>query len=124
MQVHLCGNTSAGVYSNMTPFNGKLYKEYLDHLQFRYKSEVVMFDDNGDPPGHYDVMNFQLQDNSSMDYVKIGSWHNGTLSLHRRVEHHPLSSVYGAVFESVCSKECGIGQYRHYQDGGECCWTC
>ena len=58
-------------------------QEYLHHLQFRYMSEVVMFDDNGDPPGHYDVMNFQLQNNSSMDYVKIGSWHNGTLSLHR-----------------------------------------
>ena len=26
LQVHLCGNTSAGVCSNMTPFNGKLYK--------------------------------------------------------------------------------------------------
>ena len=36
-------------------------------------------------------------------------------SCSRRVEHHPLSAVYGAVFESVCSKECGIGQYRHYQ---------
>ena len=23
-------------------------------------SELVMFDDNGDPPGHYDVMNFQV----------------------------------------------------------------
>ena len=59
-----------------------------------------MFDDNGDPPGHYDIMNFQviyrrfftknffimnfqLLENSSMDYVNIGSWHNGTLALHR-----------------------------------------
>ena len=24
-------------------------------------SELVMFDDNGDPPGHYDVMNFQVR---------------------------------------------------------------
>ena len=69
-----------------------------------YKSfvlpKVVMFDDNGDPPGHYDIMNFQVKyrrfftmiffimnfqllENSSMDYVNIGSWHNGTLALHR-----------------------------------------
>ena len=60
--------------------------------------ELVMFDDNGDPPGHYDVMNFQVMtmivmmmmlmnlqvmDNSSMEYVSIGSWHNGTLALSR-----------------------------------------
>ena len=60
--------------------------------------ELVMFDDNGDPPGHYDVMNFQVMttlvmmtmmmtinfqvmENSSMEYVSIGSWHNGTLAL-------------------------------------------
>ena len=79
-----------------------------------------MFDDNGDPPGHYDVMNFQVMkimmvrvmmmmitvmmmmitvmmmmmindammtskvmENSSMEYVSIGSWHNGTLALSR-----------------------------------------
>ena len=66
-------------------------------------SELVMFDDNGDPPGHYDVMNFQVMmimmvtvmmmmindddlkvmENSSMEYVSIGSWHNGTLALSR-----------------------------------------
>ena len=63
--------------------------------------ELVMFDDNGDPPGHYDVMNFQVMmivmmrmmtmmiinlqvmENSSMEYVSIGSWHNGTLALSR-----------------------------------------
>mgnify|MGYP002054003035 CR=1 FL=1 len=57
-----------------------------------------MFDDNGAPPGHYDVMtfqvmtmivmiiiilNFQVMENSSMEYVSIGSWHNGTLALSR-----------------------------------------
>ena len=46
-------------------------------------TELVMFDDNGDPPGNYDIMNFQILENSSMEYVNIGSWHNGTLSLHR-----------------------------------------
>ena len=66
-------------------------------------SELVMFDDNGDPPGHYDVMNFQVMiimmmtmmmtmlnfqvmDNASMEYVSIGSWHNGTLALNRFIQ--------------------------------------
>ena len=53
-------------------------------LKFTYMpDDVVMFDENGDPPGHYDIMNFQMGDNSSMDYVTIGGWHAGTLDLHK-----------------------------------------
>ena len=61
-------------------------QQYLRNLQFRYMTELVMFDDNGDPPGHYDVMNFQVMDNASMEYVSIGSWHNGTLALNRFIQ--------------------------------------
>jgi hypothetical protein len=25
---------------------------------------------------------------------------------------HPLSSLYGTTFESVCSKPCGIGEFK------------
>ena len=43
-----------------------------------------MFDENHDPPGHYDIMNFQrMENNVSMEYVNIGIWHNGTLKLKR-----------------------------------------
>ena len=41
-----------------------------------------MFDANGDPPGHYDIMNYQKVD-GKMEYVRVGSWNNGTLKLQR-----------------------------------------
>ena len=34
-------------------------QEYLKNVTFHYKDELVLFDANGDPPGHYDIMNFQ-----------------------------------------------------------------
>ena len=40
----------------MTGFNDQ---EYLKNVTFHYKDELVLFDANGDPPGHYDIMNFQ-----------------------------------------------------------------
>ena len=35
------------------------FQEYLKNVTFHYKDELVLFDANGDPPGHYDIMNFQ-----------------------------------------------------------------
>eukprot|EP00090_Calanus_glacialis_P014753 TRINITY_DN23618_c0_g1_i1.p1 TRINITY_DN23618_c0_g1~~TRINITY_DN23618_c0_g1_i1.p1 ORF type:complete len:691 (-),score=130.24 TRINITY_DN23618_c0_g1_i1:169-2037(-) len=124
MQVDLCGNSTAGFCNKMKPFDGKLYKEYLKNIKFNYKNELVLFDANGDPPGHYDIMNFQQVGNNSMEYVAVGTWNNGTLNLHSPVQFHPLSTKHANIFESVCSKECGIGEFKHFQDGAECCWTC
>ena len=59
-------------------------QRFLQTLKFRYTNEMVMFDENHDPPGHYDIMNFQrMGNNVSMEYVNIGIWHNGTLKLKR-----------------------------------------
>ena len=30
----------------------------------------------------------------------------------RPVQFHPFSSVHADVFESVCSKECGVGEFK------------
>ena len=38
---------------------GSDFQEYLKNVTFHYKDELVLFDANGDPPGHYDIMNFQ-----------------------------------------------------------------
>ena len=61
-----------------------ILQKYLKNIKFHYKSELVLFDANGDPPGHYDIMNFQRVGNNSMEYVAVGSWNNGTLNLHRK----------------------------------------
>lgn len=64
------------------------------------------FDVRGDPPGRYDIMNFQLN-NDSYDYVKIGDWNNGTLQFSEPLQDSPEGPV-----ESVCSKPCKPGYYK------------
>lgn len=68
--------------------------------------DIVEFDARGDPPGRYDIMNYQMIDNASFDYVKIGDWINGTLEFTGE-----LQEVDGPI-ESVCSKPCGTGYYK------------
>ena len=67
-------------------FHFSFFQEYLKNIKFNYKNELVLFDANGDPPGHYDIMNFQQVANNSMEYVAVGTWNNGTLNLHREGE--------------------------------------
>ena len=36
-------------------------QEYLKAVKFNYEDETVQFDRNGDPPGRYDIVNFQVE---------------------------------------------------------------
>ena len=70
------------------------FQEYLKNIKFNYKNELVLFDANGDPPGHYDIMNFQQVGNNSMEYVAVGTWNNGTLNLHRKGEKISTENIF------------------------------
>ena len=91
------------------------------NVSFSFANETVQFDSNGNPPGWYDIMNFQAIGNivenndtttsssssSSVaikyNYVQIGSWKNGTLELPDRP---------GKTVTSVCSEPCPLGQFK------------
>ena len=55
--------------NNIFCWHYSYFQEYLKNIKFNYKNELVLFDANGDPPGHYDIMNFQQVGNNSMEYV-------------------------------------------------------
>lgn len=76
------------------------------NVSFKYKNETIEFDENGDPPGRYDILNYQHLGNGSYDYVNVGSWHDKSLTLFK-----PLQFKTGTKVTSVCSKPCGAGQY-------------
>ncbi|KAK9744035.1 Nine Cysteines Domain of family 3 GPCR [Popillia japonica] len=118
MQRHICGKNFLGVCNEMQTFNGSLFKEHLMNVSFKYKNETIEFDENGDPPGRYDILNYQHLGNGSYDYVNVGSWHDKSLTLFK-----PLQFKTGTKVTSVCSKPCGAGQYAQIENK-KCCWTC
>jgi hypothetical protein len=71
------------------------------------ENEFVKFNQDGDVKAHYDVMNFQLTDAGSYDYVQIGEWINHTLRLNKSLQYPPIG-----VVKSVCSDPCPKGYYK------------
>lgn len=73
------------------------------NVSFPYGNETVQFDSNGNPPGWYDIMNYQQRAVGQYGYVQIGSWKNGTLDM----PDWPAKMV-----TSVCSEPCQNGQIK------------
>ncbi|CAB1415524.1 unnamed protein product [Pleuronectes platessa] len=93
--------------------------------------EDIWFDENGDSPGRYEIMNFQRVESGVYDYINTGSWHEGVLSLDDEMLHMNLSDIV----RSVCSEPCSKGEIKaniqplHVVNvirKGEvsCCWIC
>ncbi|XP_023310174.1 metabotropic glutamate receptor 1 [Anoplophora glabripennis] len=125
MQQDVCGHGSVGMCDKLLPFNGSLFKNYLMNVSFVYDEEIIEFDENGDPPGRYDIMNYQKLEDGSFDYVQVGSWNNRSLLWNNSLLLQLGRN--GRTVKSVCSEECPKGQYKNVQQGGKdkrCCWVC
>ncbi|XP_062537506.1 metabotropic glutamate receptor 1-like isoform X2 [Armigeres subalbatus] len=121
LQRDLCGQNSSGICAAMYPFNGTQFFNYLMNVSFSHEGDIVEFDNRGDPPGRYDIMNYQFL-NGSYDYVPVGEWNNGSLIFTQSLQPSPAGPV-----ESVCSRPCPPGSYKNLQTGGQekqCCWVC
>ncbi|GFT22423.1 metabotropic glutamate receptor 1 [Trichonephila clavipes] len=123
MQQAKC-NTS-GLCADMLPLNGSLFLQYLLNVSFVWENETVKFDENGDPPGRYDIMNFQfIPENNSYDYKHVGSWDSGKLDIFQPFRWNP-QHVTNGLPESVCSKPCERGKVKSIQsESVKCCWVC
>ncbi|KAK7086851.1 Metabotropic glutamate receptor 1 [Halocaridina rubra] len=125
MQKDLCKNIS-GLCPAMLPINGSLYRDYLMNVTFSYMNETVTFDSRGDPPGRYDIMNYQRLENGSFDYVLVGTWDNGTLVVHE--DRVVFNSPDKMPPISVCSEPCSYNEYKSFVETGDdaqrCCWIC
>ena len=134
MQKDLCPNHS-GLCQAMIPVNGSLFLQYLRNVTFRWGNEVVSFDEQGDPPGRYDIMNLQYDRKTRRtEYVHVGSWRfmsNDVKSseMFRTLQWPQYMNSYGfnrsdksvAIPESVCSKPCPRGQAKV---SASCCCSC
>ncbi|KAI3357956.1 hypothetical protein L3Q82_016337, partial [Scortum barcoo] len=121
MHVDLCPGSS-GVCSNMDPVEGRLLLDYIRAVNFNGSAGTsVLFNENGDAPGRYDIFQFQMTNHSHPGYHVIGQWTN---NLKLNLEEMQWSGGEKSVPDSICSFPCKSGERKKMVKGVPCCWHC
>ncbi|XP_061484863.1 metabotropic glutamate receptor 5 isoform X2 [Rhineura floridana] len=121
MQVVLCPGY-AGLCDAMKPIDGRKLLDSLMKANFTGVSgDMISFDENGDSPGRYEIMNFKKTGKDYFEYINVGSWDNGEL----KMDDEEIWSKKSSVIRSVCSEPCEKGEIKVIRKGEvSCCWTC
>uniref|UniRef100_A0A8B9GWY2 G-protein coupled receptors family 3 profile domain-containing protein n=1 Tax=Astyanax mexicanus TaxID=7994 RepID=A0A8B9GWY2_ASTMX len=91
--------------------------------------ERVYFDDNGDPTGSYDIVNWQIGSEGKVEFVKVGNF-DSSRGPDKDLELNIQNVVWGGgwgkkVPVSVCSESCPSGSRKAVQKGKPiCCFDC
>ncbi|CAL8353037.1 unnamed protein product [Lota lota] len=102
---------------------------YLQNVNFRMKhGERVFFDENGDSPAVYELINLQSITLGAMQIAQIGVY-NSTLPSNNQFTMNDIPIVWGGgiyrVPASVCSESCFPGTRKVLQKGKPiCCYDC
>ncbi|XP_024121905.1 glutamate receptor, metabotropic 5a [Oryzias melastigma] len=121
MQQSLCPGYK-GLCENMRPIDGRKLLDFLMKTNFTGVSgETIHFDQNGDSPGRYEIMNFKQIGENEYSYIHVGSWDQGGL----KMNDEEIWSNSSEVIQSVCSEPCQKAQIKVIRKGEvSCCWTC
>ncbi|XP_016144605.1 metabotropic glutamate receptor 6-like [Sinocyclocheilus grahami] len=121
MHMDLCPS-SMGVCDKMDPVDGRMLLSYIRAVSFNGSAGTgVMFNENGDAPGRYDIFQYQLSNTTIPGYKIIGQWTN---HLRLSAEDMQWSGGDKLVPDSVCSFPCESGERKRMVKGVPCCWHC
>ncbi|XP_058873150.1 metabotropic glutamate receptor 6-like isoform X4 [Acipenser ruthenus] len=121
MHLDLCPGAT-GICEKMDPVEGRQLLSYIRAVTFNGSSgTAVMFNENGDAPGRYDIFQYQFSNTSAPGYRVIGQWTN---HLRLNVEEMQWSGGGQAIPDSVCSLPCKLGERKKMVKGVACCWHC
>ncbi|XP_048014639.1 glutamate receptor, metabotropic 8b isoform X1 [Megalobrama amblycephala] len=126
-----------GLCPRMSNIDGKELLGYIRNVSFnddaviclgsdsscssnRSAKTLVVFNENGDAPGRYDIYQYQIT-NKSAEYRIIGHW---TDQLHLNMNAMQWASGDAVVPASVCSLPCQTGERKKVVKGVPCCWHC
>ncbi|XP_043936631.1 metabotropic glutamate receptor 6-like [Protopterus annectens] len=121
MHMDLCPGF-IGVCDKMDPIDGKLLLQYIRSVNFNGSAGTpVMFNENGDAPGRYDIFQYQMTNTTSAGYKVIGQW---TDQLRLNMEEMQWYEGEQEIPSSVCSLPCNPGERKKRVKGVPCCWLC
>ncbi|XP_052453576.1 glutamate receptor, metabotropic 8b [Carassius gibelio] len=110
-----------GLCPRMSNIDGKELLGYIRNVSFNGSAKtLVVFNENGDAPGRYDIYQYQIT-NRSAEYRIIGHW---TDQLHLNMNAMQWASRDSSVPASVCSLPCQTGERKKVVKGVPCCWHC
>uniref|UniRef100_A0A8C1XAR3 Glutamate receptor, metabotropic 6a n=1 Tax=Cyprinus carpio TaxID=7962 RepID=A0A8C1XAR3_CYPCA len=121
MHQDLCPG-AMGVCDKMDPVEGRLLLSYIHSVNFNGSAgTAVLFNENGDAPGRYDIFQYQMTNTSNPGYRVIGQWTN---NLRLNVEEMQWTGGSRQIPDSVCSFPCRSGERKKMVKGVPCCWHC
>ncbi|XP_058481442.1 extracellular calcium-sensing receptor-like [Solea solea] len=112
---------------NISEIQSKQVTAQLQRVRFQNKfGDLVFFDENGNPPASYDIINWQLRD-GQVRHVTLGNFAssaNGDYKLSIR-EEEIVWRTGKLVPSSVCSIVCPVGTRKAQIKGKPlCCFDC
>ncbi|XP_063302477.1 extracellular calcium-sensing receptor-like [Pelobates fuscus] len=123
------GPFSQGLCADIWNFTPWQLLHYMKEVRFMLNSgREIYFDENGDPPAIYDIVNWQLSPNGTIRYVKVGSY--DTAAPQGKIFTFNTSASLWAsgsqqVPISVCSQSCPPGFWKASRKGEPvCCFQC
>ncbi|XP_029435492.1 extracellular calcium-sensing receptor-like [Rhinatrema bivittatum] len=123
------GSLSIGSCAMIDKIHPQEVLHHLRHVHFVTGSgEEVFFDENGDPPALYDILNWQIFPNGTYQCLTVGSF-NFSAPQGKQVflNHSSIiwNSIYSKVPDSVCSASCPPGFRKAAREGEPvCCFDC
>uniref|UniRef100_A0A3Q1IZP9 G-protein coupled receptors family 3 profile domain-containing protein n=1 Tax=Anabas testudineus TaxID=64144 RepID=A0A3Q1IZP9_ANATE len=129
-------NETCNSKMTLDPFTKKKWLPFFYHIlqqiqkiNFKTKEgDEVYFNENGDPPAKYEIINWQPTENGVADFVTVGLY-DASLPADKQLSLQNKSLVWAQnskeVPVSVCSEKCPPGTRKVLQKGKPvCCYDC
>ncbi|XP_029435591.1 extracellular calcium-sensing receptor-like [Rhinatrema bivittatum] len=118
-------NTCADIW-NFKPWQ---FLHYMRKVRFKNKmGEEIYFDNNGNPPTVYDIINWHLKPDGTIHDVKVGRFDSRLpkgQEMSINISAIQWHTQYTEVPRSVCSESCGLGYRKAARKGRPlCCFDC
>ncbi|XP_076590947.1 extracellular calcium-sensing receptor-like [Chaetodon auriga] len=103
--------------------------QHIRKIRFKTKEgDEVYFNENGDPPAKYEIINWQPTENGIVDFVSVGLY-DASLPAEKQLNLQNRTLIWAQnsqqVTLSVCNEKCPPGTRKVLQKGKPvCCYDC